>query len=62
MVCPTTVLLAGRSRIHDIGKVEAGVRKRLPHAGIETVAGLSHYTLPMAGAESTVALSDALRG
>ncbi|WP_254597433.1 hypothetical protein [Prescottella equi] len=56
------MLLAGRSRIHDIGKVEAGVRKRLPHAGIETVAGVSHYTLPMAGAESTVALSDALRG
>jgi hypothetical protein len=26
------------------------------------VAGVSHYTLPMAGAESTVALSDALRG
>ncbi|ORM10911.1 alpha/beta fold hydrolase [Prescottella equi] len=62
VVCPTTVLLAGRSRIHDIGKVEAGVRTRLPHAGIETVAGVSHYTLPMAGAESTVALSDALRG
>ncbi|MFM1725518.1 alpha/beta fold hydrolase [Rhodococcus sp. PAM 2766] len=62
VVCPTTVVLAERSRVHDIEKVAAGVRKSLPDARIVTVPGASHYTLPMAGTVATAALSDALHG
>ncbi|MCA1007743.1 alpha/beta hydrolase [Rhodococcus hoagii] len=60
--CPTTVVLAEHSRVHDIRRVEAGARKSLPDARIVTVPGVSHYTLPMAGAEAGTAVSDALSG
>lgn len=60
--CPTTVVLAERSRVHDIRKVEAGIRKGLPDAHIVTVAGASHYSLPTAqGTELLTVLADALR-
>ncbi|RVW08908.1 alpha/beta hydrolase [Prescottella agglutinans] len=60
--CPTTVVLAELSRIHDIRRVRAGVRKALPGARTAVLSGASHYTLPMApAAELITVLSDALR-
>lgn len=63
LYCPTTVVLAENSRVHDIRRVETGVRKSLPDARIVPVKGASHYTLPMmSGAELAGVLFDALRG
>lgn len=44
----TTVVLAGRSRAHDIEAVRTAAQERLPHVDIVTLADASHHTLPMA--------------
>ncbi|BDM72262.1 carboxylesterase [Streptomyces nigrescens] len=43
---PVLVLLAGRSRAHDLRRVAAGAERALPGARIETVAGATHHSLP----------------
>ncbi|GAB7031042.1 alpha/beta hydrolase [Streptomyces sp. NPDC021749] len=43
---PALVVLAGRSRVHDIRRVAAGAARALPGAAIETVAGAAHHSLP----------------
>ncbi len=46
LTVPTLVLLAGQSRAHDIGKVEANARALLPDVRTTVVAGASHHSLP----------------
>ncbi|MDH6678886.1 pimeloyl-ACP methyl ester carboxylesterase [Rhodococcus sp. LBL1] len=59
--CPMTVVLAGRSRVHDIRRVEARVRKSVPTARTVVVDAATHYTLPMtAAADLLGALNEAL--
>ncbi|MFD8547664.1 alpha/beta fold hydrolase [Streptomyces sp. NPDC059649] len=43
---PALVVLAGRSRAHDLRRVAAGAARALPGARIETVAGAAHHSLP----------------
>lgn len=43
---PTLVLLAGRSRAHDVAKVEAAARRLLPEVTVTTIPGASHHSLP----------------
>jgi pimeloyl-ACP methyl ester carboxylesterase len=43
---PTLVLLAERSRAHDIRRVAAGVRRLMPHAVTATLPGVSHHAVP----------------
>ncbi len=57
---PTLVLLAGRSRTHDIAKVEAGAR-RLPQVTVTVLPDATHHSLPMDPAPAvTTALLDFL--
>ncbi|WP_354643217.1 alpha/beta fold hydrolase [Kitasatospora camelliae] len=48
---PVLVLFAGRSRTHDAGKAAARARRLLPHARVEVLPGVTHHSVPMAGAE-----------
>ncbi|WFR71341.1 alpha/beta hydrolase [Prescottella defluvii] len=60
--CPMTVVLAGRSRVHDIRRVEARVRESVPTARTVVVDAATHYTLPMTAAADLLAvLNEALR-
>ncbi|GAA4591374.1 alpha/beta fold hydrolase [Planotetraspora phitsanulokensis] len=43
---PALVLLAERSRAHDIREVAAGARRLLPHAVTEVLPGVSHHSVP----------------
>ncbi|MFG3118586.1 alpha/beta fold hydrolase [Streptomyces sp. NPDC048197] len=43
---PALVLLAGRSRAHDLRRVTAGAARALPGARIETVPGAAHHSMP----------------
>ncbi len=43
---PTLVLLAGRSRTHDIGKVAANAARLLPDVATDTLPAASHHSLP----------------
>lgn len=43
----TTVILAGRSKVHDSTRVEAAVRAHLPHARTVIFDTATHHTLPM---------------
>jgi pimeloyl-ACP methyl ester carboxylesterase len=43
---PVTVLLAEHSRVHHIEAVERRIRKNLPHATVNTLAGVSHHGIP----------------
>jgi len=47
---PTLVVLAGRSRAHDIRLVEANARRRLPGATIHLLPEATHHTIPMCDA------------
>lgn len=49
---PVLVLLAGDSRAHDIGKVEAAARRALPGVTIEVLPGVSHHALPISRADA----------
>lgn len=44
---PTLVLLAGRSRAHDVARVEAGARRLLPQVTVTVLPGASHHSLPI---------------
>jgi len=43
---PTLILLAQRSRVHDVEKVREAARRTLPHAVIETLPDVSHHMIP----------------
>jgi pimeloyl-ACP methyl ester carboxylesterase len=43
---PTLVALAERSRAHDVRKVAASARRVLPGAGLVTISGAAHHTIP----------------
>ncbi|MEV5434683.1 alpha/beta hydrolase [Streptomyces sp. NPDC052682] len=43
---PVLVVLAERSRAHDVRRVAAGARRLLPDPGIVTLPGASHHSLP----------------
>ncbi|MFF8899103.1 alpha/beta fold hydrolase [Streptomyces lydicus] len=43
---PVLVLLAGRSRVHDVRRVAARARRALPDAVVTTVPGVSHHAMP----------------
>ncbi|MFE7285276.1 alpha/beta fold hydrolase [Streptomyces noursei] len=43
---PALVLLAGRSRAHDVRRVAAGAGRALPGARIVTLPGVGHHALP----------------
>jgi pimeloyl-ACP methyl ester carboxylesterase len=47
---PTLVLLAERSRAHDVAAVARGARQLMPRAVISTLPGVSHHNLPMRNA------------
>lgn len=60
--CPTTVVLAGRSRVHDIRRVQARARKSVPAARTVVLDAATHYTVPMRSTADLLAvLSEALR-
>ncbi len=44
---PVTVVLAGRSRVHQVRKIAKDAGRRLPQARIEIVDGATHYGLPL---------------
>jgi pimeloyl-ACP methyl ester carboxylesterase len=44
---PTSVLLAGGSRAHDIAAVERNARRRMPAARVTVLPSATHHTLPM---------------
>ncbi len=60
--CPMTVVLAGRSRVHDVRRVQARVRKSVPAARTVVLDAATHYTVPMTSTVDLLAvLSEALR-
>ncbi|WP_070380631.1 alpha/beta fold hydrolase [Rhodococcus sp. WMMA185] len=48
----TTVVLAGDSRAHDVGRVAENVRKTVPAATVTTINGTTHHALPMAASHA----------
>lgn len=57
----TTVILAGRSKVHDSRRLEALVRASIPHVRTVIVDSATHHTLPMLpAAELNAALCSAL--
>jgi pimeloyl-ACP methyl ester carboxylesterase len=44
---PTLILLAGRSRAHDVEVVSRSARQLMPRAVITTLPGVSHHEIPM---------------
>jgi len=52
---PVLVVVAGRSRVHQVQRV-AKRSGRMPKVQVETVAGASHYGLPMTHADQLAAL------
>lgn len=57
----TTVILAGRSKVHDSSRVAALIRASLPHAKTLILASATHHALPMVPAqELNAALCSAL--
>ena len=57
LAVPTLVVLAERSQAHDIRRVAAGARQRLPNARVEVLPGASHHSIPAEPAEPAGALS-----
>lgn len=51
LTTPTQVVLAGRSRAHDVGRVGAGVRRLLPGAAVAVLPDVSHHGMPFQHAE-----------
>jgi pimeloyl-ACP methyl ester carboxylesterase len=47
---PTLVLIAGRSRAHDVGLVEANARRLLPGATVTVLPDATHHSIPMCDA------------
>jgi pimeloyl-ACP methyl ester carboxylesterase len=50
---PTLVLLAERSRAHDVAAVARQAGQLMPRALISTLSGVSHHGLPMINADAT---------
>jgi pimeloyl-ACP methyl ester carboxylesterase len=48
---PTLVLLAGRSRVHDLATVTRGAHQLMPRALVATLPDVSHHGLPSVGAD-----------
>lgn len=48
---PTLVLLAQRSRAHDVDRVAAGARRLLPNATVQVLPDVSHHGMPIRHAE-----------
>jgi pimeloyl-ACP methyl ester carboxylesterase len=46
LAVPTLVLLAAGSRAHNVRRVEAAARRRLPHVETAVLPGLSHHGMP----------------
>jgi pimeloyl-ACP methyl ester carboxylesterase len=44
---PTLIVLAGRSRAHDVRRVADRVRRTVPDARVHVVPDATHYTLPL---------------
>ncbi|MFI8290816.1 hypothetical protein EAO71_12045 [Streptomyces sp. ms191] len=44
---PTLLLTAGRSRAHDVGRVEARARAAVPGLEAERLPDATHHTLPV---------------
>ncbi|WP_430332369.1 alpha/beta fold hydrolase [Rhodococcus sp. ACT016] len=44
---PVTVVLAERSRVHDVARVRERVQMSMPQAEVHVMPGETHYTLPM---------------
>lgn len=53
---PTLVVLAGRTKAHDIRKVGAGATRLLRHVTVRTVPQASHHTLPTEDADEVSAM------
>ncbi|MEU2549055.1 alpha/beta hydrolase [Streptomyces roseolus] len=51
---PVRVLLAGRARCHDPGRVARTVARVLPDARTEILPGVSHHAFPLAAADAIV--------
>lgn len=63
LAADTTVILAGRSKVHDSRKVEAAVRSTLPTARTVILDSATHHALPMTPTiELNAALVEGLTG
>lgn len=51
LTAPTLVLLAGRSRAHNVAKVADSARELLPAARVITLAEATHHTMPTEDAD-----------
>jgi len=51
LTAPTLVLLAGRSRVHDIERVGAAARRLLPDVAVAVLPDVSHHGIPFRHAE-----------
>ena len=49
---PVLVLLAERSRVHDLDKIAKRARRTLPHVTVETLPGVSHHMIPFTRPET----------
>ncbi|MET7665514.1 alpha/beta hydrolase [Streptomyces sp. NPDC005356] len=59
---PVRVLLAGRARCHDPGRVARAVAEVLPGARTEVLPGVSHHAFPLAAADQIARRLDAGTG
>lgn len=48
---PTLLLLAGRSRVHNVNRVAANARRLLPNVTVDVLAHVSHHGMPMVDAD-----------
>ena len=48
LTIPTLVLLAGRSKSHDIRRVGAAAHRLMPAITVSVLPGASHHSLPSA--------------
>jgi hypothetical protein len=53
---PVLVIVAGSSRVHDRRKVAGRAGRHLANSRVETLAGATHYGLPLTHAEQIAAL------
>ncbi len=56
---PVTVVLAGRSRVHQVRRIAKNARRRLPQVRVEIIEGATHYGLPLS---HPVPIAEAIRG
>ncbi|HWE91518.1 MAG TPA: alpha/beta hydrolase [Pseudonocardiaceae bacterium] len=51
LAIPTLLLLAEKSRAHDIRRVRANAERSLPHLTVAALAGVAHHSLPATNPE-----------